>query len=374
MDYEQETGTPLPAVEENTLYVPPQIATHPKTGIFVGRFGLRAGWGIAIYVLLFAILIALITFVALAATGHLKEAMSKATNTHAATASKTAATAAPKPREETKPEGSAINEALLFAALGLAAWVLSRMERRRLGVYGIGQARWRDVFPGAFWGLASLSLLVGVLRAGHFLVFDARLLAGSAIVLYGAKWLLVFFFVGLFEEYLFRGYLQYTLMRGVFGLAERISATHARAIAFWIAAVLLSLLFLLAHGKNPGETALGLFSVFLAGMVFTYALWRTGSLWWAIGFHMAWDWAQSFLFGVPDSGGLSAGRLFQTHPVGNPLLSGGTVGPEGSAFLVPCVLVVALIIRFTTRPGTQPALEQGTLHTAAPHEGVPVLP
>ena len=257
-----------------------------------------------------------------------------------------------------KPKSSAINEGLTIVAIGIAAWLLSVFERRRTAVYGIGANRWKDVFPGAFWGLACLSLLVGILYACHLLVFDARILSGSAAFLFGLKWLLVFFFVGLFEEYFSRGYLQFTLMRGLFGLAERISKTNARAVAFWMAAVLLSAGFLLAHGKNPGETASGLFSVFLAGIIFTYALWRTGSLWWAIGFHMTWDWAQSFLYGVRDSGSLSAGRLFQTHPVGNPLLSGGSVGPEGSLYLIPVVIVIAVVIRFTTKPGVQPPLEQ----------------
>ena len=116
----------------------------------------------------------------------------------------------------------------------------------------------------------------------------------------------------------------------MYTMAERISPKHARAIAFWAAAVVMSCLFGAGHLFNPGETAPGIAAVFLAGMVFSYALWHTGSLWWAIGFHMAWDWAQSFLYGVPDSGFLSAGRLLKTHPMGNPLLSGGTTGPEGS--------------------------------------------
>jgi membrane protease YdiL (CAAX protease family) len=87
-------------------------------------------------------------------------------------------------------------------------------------------------------------------------------------------------------------------------------------------------------------------------------LFRTGSLWWAIGFHMAWDWAQSFLYGVPDSGNISVGRLFQTHFAGKPLLSGGSDGPEGSLFCIPIFLLMLLVIRFTTKRGELPPLEQ----------------
>ena len=141
--------------------------------------------------------------------------------------------------------------------------------------------------------------------------------------------------VGLFEEYLSRGFLQFTLTRGVFGLAEKISSPHARAFAFRIAAFFMSLFFSAGHLHNARENPMGIVMTFLAAIVFSYALWRTGSLWWAIGFHMAWDWAQSFLYGVPDSGQISAGRLFHTHPTGNPLLSGGIDGPEGSVYVIP---------------------------------------
>ena len=120
---------------------------------------------------------------------------------------------------------------------------------------------------------------------------------------------------------------------------------------------MLSLVFAAMHGGNSGETHFGLMVVFLAGITFAYALWRTGSLWWAIGFHATWDWAQSFLFGVADSGNISVGRLFVTHPTGNPILSGGSDGPEGSAFVLVALLVAVVILRFT-RAGQQPGIEQ----------------
>jgi hypothetical protein len=71
---------------------------------------------------------------------------------------------------------------------------------------------------------------------------------------------------------------------------------------------------------------------------------------------MAWDWAQSFLYGVPDSGLLVQGRLFATHAVGNPMLSGGADGPEGSILCIPIMLLVIVVLLFT-RSSPQPALE-----------------
>jgi membrane protease YdiL (CAAX protease family) len=166
---------------------------------------------------------------------------------------------------------------------------------------------------------------------------DARLLFGLAALRYAAVWLVGFLLVALFEEYLTRGYLQFTLTRGLVGIYRWLRAPHAEAFAFWTAALLLSFAFGLSHTANPGESPIGLLSAGLIGLVFCLSLWRTGSLWWAIGFHAAWDWAQSFLFGVADSGGVVQGRLFATHPIGRAILSGGLTGPEGSLYILPIV-------------------------------------
>lgn len=327
-----------------------------KRRIFFGRFGLRAGWSMAIFILIVGILTVLSGFFAVAATGHLKEFM-------VARAQAQAHPQAPKPTLPFQPALVIVQDGLSFLGMLGLCWFFSRAERRRLGVYGIGTSRRSDFFPGAFWGLVALSALVLLLRSLHLLYFDARLLAGPALFLYAAKWLFAFLLVGFSEEYMLRGYLQFTLTRGVFCLAEKISPPNTRLVAFWIAAVIMSLVFGILHLGNAGENALGIGQVVLVGLIFSYVLWRTGSLWWTIGFHMTWDWAQSFLYGVPDSGNLSVGRLFQTHIAGKPLLSGGVDGPEGSILCIPILLLVVLVVRFTTKPGKQPPLEPTpTLH------------
>jgi membrane protease YdiL (CAAX protease family) len=103
----------------------------------------------------------------------------------------------------------------------------------------------------------------------------------------------------------------------------------------------------MGHKGNPGESPIGLLSAGLAGMVFCLSLWRTGSLWWAIGFHTSWDWAQSFVYGVADSGLMTQHHLMATHPVGRPILSGGTTGPEGSVMILGAFVLIMLIIFFT---------------------------
>ena len=327
---------------------------EPVDDIVFGRFGLRAGWGILLFCFLY-----LFSSTTIPVLTDLIQHHFTIFAAHSQTTQSGTALAAEPARQGIRAPIYLLDGSLFFAALLLSSWLLSRIEHRRLGVFGIASRRLRDFLPGAFWGLACMSLLIAVLRAAHLLAFDAHALTGPAIFTSGAIWLATFLTVGLGEEYFFRGYLLFTLTRGLYGFAERLAptSTRARAIAFWIAAVLMSCAFGALHLRNPGETAPGIVAVFLAGIVFSYAFWRTGSLWWAIGFHMTWDWAQSFLYGVPDSGALSAGRLFVTHPTGRPLLSGGIDGPEGSLLVLPIFLLVALIIRTTTRKGTQPALE-----------------
>jgi membrane protease YdiL (CAAX protease family) len=331
----------------------PSTARH----VFLGRFGLRAGWSLLIY---FAILAAILFSV------HGVQMHIRATRAHAAAAAAIKAgkpvpaapkAATPDPKAPLPLANIVVAEAIGLAVVLFVSWLMALIEHRKLSVFGLGGRHSLSRFlTGAGWGLLAMALLIATLCAMHLLVFDARLLHGSAVFGWAAAQLFAFLLVGCLEEYVFRGYLQFTLTRGMVGLGELLSAAHARAGAFWIAAVITSALFFFAHTRNGGENKLGLFIVFLAGLLFLVALWRTGSLWWAIGFHMAWDWSQSFLYGVPDSGGLMQGRLFATHALGRPLLSGGTDGPEGSLLCVPILFLVILVLLFT-HPSPQPPLE-----------------
>jgi uncharacterized protein len=340
---------------------PPQPAQDPaqdQDNIFFGAFGLRALWSLLIY---FAILGSLVLGIYLI---H-RQIDAQREQAAAAIAAKTGKPAPPLtplspdlgPGEPQPISMIVTSEVVLFAVFFLLSWLMATIEHRKLSAFGLGGRRSISRFlVGAVWGLAAISLLIAALRAFHLLAFDTRLDHGPRIFLWGALQLFAFFLVGLTEEYIFRGYIQLTLTRGMVSIGNLISPPHARAIGFWIASVLTSAIFLYAHTHNAGEDWLGLFLVFLVGIVFVIALWRTGSLWWAIGFHMAWDWAQSFLYGVPDSGGLMQGRLFATHALGKPLYSGGTVGPEGSVLCIPILLLVIAVLLYT-HPSPQPPLE-----------------
>lgn len=222
-----------------------------------------------------------------------------------------------------------LDHLIQLAAVLAYAWIASKREHRPFGAYGLP---WRQALRSGFWkgaaaGFALLSLLVAVLVAAGALRLafaPQRALVGAGFALaYGV----VFLLLAVREEFLYRGY-------GLFTLSE--------AAGFWPAAAVTTLWFTWTH-VGRSENPLGLASVALFGLIACLTLQRTGTLWIAVGFHAAWDWGETYFFGVADSGHAPApGHLFAaTVPSTAPSwLSGGAAGPEGS---VLCLLLFVLI-------------------------------
>jgi len=213
----------------------------------------------------------------------------------------------------------------LVAAI-IPSIVLARVEGRPWGTYGLPGRRafGRLFWIGTLWGFAAMSLLMFALYGLQCFAFGHIVLHGGRVARFAAYWAVMFLLVGLFEEFLLRGYSQFTLTRG---------------IGFWPAAAALSLAFGLTHLRNGGEHWPGILAAACIGFFFCLTLRRTGNLWFAVGFHAAWDWGETFFYSVPDSGMISPGHLFSSSLRGPDWLSGGTVGPEGS---VLCFVVIAL--------------------------------
>ncbi len=312
----------------------PQGAPEPRLihGLFIGDKGLRAGWGILLFVLLCFGSNYIISIL------HLLPSQPHTTPAQSA--------------PELAPISSIVSEGVMLLLVSLATLILSRIERRPVSVYGLGgSGRLRLFVHGLFWGLVLLSVLVLVLWKAHLLVFDRELLASVAIIRYAAVWAFGFLVVALFEETFLRGYLQFTLSRGLSALFRPFTTPkRANTLGFWAAAIVLCAIFGFGHSNNPGESPFGLFAVGLFGLIFIVSLWRTGSLWWAIGAHTSWNWAQSFLYGVGNSGNMIRYHLIASHPIGQPLLSGGTTGPEGSIFVLPTLALLAAATFFAVPP------------------------
>ena len=299
--------TNISSEERKSLVAEPEVVTpdfavgvqpsYVRT-VFLGPDGLRAGWGVAFYVAMFYPL----QFVVTRWAGSLELGASGLWR-------------------------MMLEEFGVLMAAVVPALVLARVERRRWGVYGLpGQKAFGKLFwGGAGWGFAGISLLLGAMYGMR--LFDMGYLAmhGARIVKFAVFWAVFFLLVGFFEEFLLRGYSQFTL---------------TRAIGFWPSAVVLSAVFGLIHLQNAGEQWPGLLAAAVIGLFFCLTLRRTGSLWFAVGFHMAWDWGETFFYSVPDSGTMFPGHLLKSSFHGPRWLTGGMVGPEGSAL---CFVVIGVV-------------------------------
>jgi len=224
-----------------------------------------------------------------------------------------------------------VSQGVLFTGVLVAGVVMARLERRSLAEYGLPA---RGAFGGGFWkgvawGFAALTALLVLMRLGRGFDFGSLALRGGEIVPLAAGWAVAYLTVACFEECLFRGYALYTLASG---------------LGFWPAAVSLSLLFGALHLRDAGETWVGALAAAAVGVFFSLTVRRTGNLWFAIGLHAAWDYAESFLYSVPDSGSMIPGHLLNSSFHGPNWLTGGTVGPEGSVLVF--VIIAAMLVVF----------------------------
>jgi uncharacterized protein len=293
------------------------VVTSPSSGmhpIFMGSEGLRPGWRVFLYIGMGVVL-----FLILSNFQHLIPS-----------------------------RGAGSLWQMMFVELVLAissvvpALLMAKIEHRPFCDYGmaIRKARGKLFCAGLMWGILGLSALMLLLRGAGVFSYGSLSLHGLRILKFAVFWGVFFFIVAIFEEFTFRGYTQFTL---------------SQTIGFWPAAYLMSLLFGSLHLiGNVGENWLGSLCAALIGLFFCFTLRRTGTLWFAIGMHASWDWGESFLYSVADSGGTVSGHLLKSSFHGSRWLTGGSVGPEGSV-LVFVVIAAAWVLfdRIYPKPRVQ---------------------
>lgn len=270
----------------------PSSSTSARSA-FLGPDGLRAGWRLLIFLTIVFVLFALFNVVA--------RPLARAMGT------------------EFSATNVIMEELFLFAIVAIASAVMGRLEGRSFGDYGLPARGFLggNFWIGAVWGFAMLSVIVAMMLATHSYRIDGLAISPANVVRYGLLWALAFLMVGLFEEFSFRGYLLFTLTSG---------------LGFWPAAVISCLLFAGGHLGNPGESLVGVAEIVLIAIFLCLALRRTGNLWFAIGWHMSFDWGESFFYSTPNSGIQATGHMLKASLMGSKWLSGGSVGPEASVF------------------------------------------
>jgi uncharacterized protein len=289
----------------------PLKARHSAHAIFLGPEGLRPGWRIFLYlgmgVVLFLLFSSFQHLIPSRGAGFLWQEMY-------------------------------IQLVLVVSSLSPAV-VMAKIEKRRFGDYGLAlrQASGKLFWTGLLWGILALSALMLLMRLFGVFSYGNLALHGSRILKFAVFWGMFFFLVGIFEEFTFRGYTQFTL---------------SQAIGFWPAAYVFSFIFGALHLiGNVGETWLGSLCAALIGLFFCFTLRRTGSLWFAVGMHASWDWGESYLYSVPDSGGTTPGHLLNSSFHGSRWLTGGSVGPEGSVLVFVVIAAAWVVFDRMYQPG-----------------------
>ncbi len=309
------SGDPLPPAGPKN----PHDALVKVHGIFLSHHGLRTGWRLLIFL---AIFLGLVQATSWVTRGLLPRVRSGG------------------------PTWSylLVREVLVLVCVLLAAFVMSRIEHRNFGVYGLPgtHAFGRNFWAGCLWGAVSVTVLIVWIWAAHGYSFGTIALRGRSLAFFGFIWLAGFLIVGFFEEFTTRGYAQFTLATG---------------IGFWPAAVILSGLFGSLHLFNPGEAWPGALSAGLIGLWLALTLRRTGDLWFAVGFHALFDYGETFAFSVPNSGLRFPGVLLNSSFHGPRWITGGSIGPEGSVFVFILLGVLFVVFNRVYRTANYPPVE-----------------
>jgi membrane protease YdiL (CAAX protease family) len=308
---------------------PPPAKSSPARRVLFGPNGLRAGWRLLIFAALFGGLFASVTLIRFGGPQGVRDAKRNLGQTiHT-------------------PFFMSKSEAIAFLLLCVATLIMGKIEGRKFSEYGLPlrQALRKDFWVGSLIGFLTISGTLFTMFLFHGFRVTGLALHGAAILSSVVEWGITFLIVGLCEEFMDRGYLQYTLATG---------------IGFWPAAFVTSGEFAAGHIFNANETRQGLAAVVLFGLLLCLFLRRTGNLWCAVGFHMGYDWGQTFFYGVPNSGIVPYHNLLRSTFSGPRWLTGGIVGPEASVLTPIALLVVALIFSRYYRENRYPILKTGS--------------
>lgn len=229
-------------------------------------------------------------------------------------------------------------ETLVVAAVTTGLFAI--YERRRIDDYGLpvsgafGSRFWEGLALGIAWaGLDALGMIAfGGMKVSGFA------LQGTALLTAALAWAGANLVVGLAEEFWYRSYFLQTLWK---------------SLGFWPAAIVIALIFTSDHYfYKTGENLYDVVSLIGFSLFACYTVLRTGSLWFAVGAHAAYDFMQLFVIGTPNGSQLPVNHLLHTSFPGPAWLTGGPLGTEASVLqYATTVLAFAYVwLRFRRLP------------------------
>jgi membrane protease YdiL (CAAX protease family) len=240
------------------------------------------------------------------------------------------------------PQDFLLMGSLFFLSALVAAAIMARIERRSFRDYGlpVKQAFGSLFWTGILWGFGTSAVEVLLIYLAGGLSFHGLALHGFAFLSSAIWWFAAMVLLGLWEEFIFRGYPLSTLATGM---------------GFWPASILLCLLFGASHLQKPMENWIDITSIMLYGLLWCLSLRRTGSIWFAIGFHAMSDYSDMVIFAAPNTGneGRSlSGHLLNVTYHGPDWLTGGPRGIEAS-LLVFVILLASFALLLRLYPATR---------------------
>lgn len=225
-----------------------------------------------------------------------------------------------------------LSDGLGIVVATIVTWIFALVEKRRVTDYGLPPRRNAvpQLIEGFVWGTAIPVLAAIAAIAFGGASYHGLALHGDVLLRTAGLWLLTMLVLGLYEEWNFRGYPFHVLVRG---------------IGFWPAALVNAIGFgALHYFLKPMENAADFFGVAIITLFMCITIWRTGALWFAIGFHAAFDYFALNVLGAPNTGNGGKplpGHLLDIRYTGADWLTGGVRGLEAS---VPMFVIVAIAI------------------------------
>ena len=239
-----------------------------------------------------------------------------------------------------------VSDAAGFIAAIIVAALAARLEKRNVSEYGLPLVR--NAAPlyveGFIWGAAAPAAIMAMVVAGGGATLGGLRFHGAALGRTATLAVVAMIVLGFFEEYVFRGYPLHTLARG---------------IGFWPASIALSVAFgLLHYFSKPMEDWIDATTVSLIALFLCFTLRATGNLWFAIGFHAAFDLVALYILGAPNTG--NGGRqiperLVDVRFTGPAWMTGGPRGLEASAFAFVAIAMLFALYALRMKKGSRRA-------------------
>jgi membrane protease YdiL (CAAX protease family) len=105
-----------------------------------------------------------------------------------------------------------------------------------------------------------------------------------------------------------------------------------------------SIFFTILHLGNPGITVVSVISILIASILFSLVVFYTDNIWMAISMHTAWNFMQTIVFGLPNSGMPSPYSVMKVVKAADGFFYDTGFGVEGSWAAVIFMSLAAVVL------------------------------